>query len=121
VPGSDWKSWRLRHQLQVLERGGARRVRLTMSNRWLWIVLARLWTGWRAAMVIVKPETVIAWHRRGFACVGVEEPARYRPTGCGRGCPTLIRTMVQANPRHEVGAGPSVAGRQCHQVGVQVP
>jgi hypothetical protein len=25
-----------------------------------------MWSGWRSALVIVKPETVIAWHRRGF-------------------------------------------------------
>jgi hypothetical protein len=28
--------------------------------------LSKLWNGWRSALVIVKPETVIAWHRRGF-------------------------------------------------------
>jgi len=28
--------------------------------------LSRFWTGWRSALVIVKPETVIAWHRKGF-------------------------------------------------------
>jgi putative transposase len=29
-------------------------------------VLSRLWAEWRTALRIVKPETVIAWHRRGF-------------------------------------------------------
>jgi len=28
--------------------------------------MSRLWPEWRAALVIVKPETVLAWHRRGF-------------------------------------------------------
>jgi hypothetical protein len=36
------------------------------TGGWLWVVLAHLWTGWRTALVIVKPETVIAWHRQGF-------------------------------------------------------
>ena len=53
----------LRHQLQVLQRTRPRRVRLAKTDRWLWLVLAHLWTGWRTALVIVKPETVIAWHR----------------------------------------------------------
>jgi hypothetical protein len=53
----------LRHQLQVLQRTQPRRVRLAKTDRWLWVVLAHLWTGWRTALVIVKPETVIAWHR----------------------------------------------------------
>jgi putative transposase len=56
----------LRHQLQVLERTRPRRVRLTKADRWLWIGLSRIWLGWRTALVLVKPETVIAWHRRGF-------------------------------------------------------
>lgn len=29
-------------------------------------LLSRLWDGWRSALLIVRPETVIAWHRRGF-------------------------------------------------------
>src|SRR5580704_16561527 len=36
------------------------------ADRCLWVVLSRVLTGWRATLVIVKPETVIAWHRRGF-------------------------------------------------------
>src|SRR5580765_2223730 len=56
----------LRHQLQVLERSRPRRVRLTHADRLLWIWMSRVWHGGRTAVVIVKPETVIAWHRRGF-------------------------------------------------------
>jgi hypothetical protein len=64
----------LRHQLHVLKRSRARRVRVTNSDRLLWIWLSRVWQGWRAAIVIVAPETVIAWHRRGFRlfCVPVQ-------------------------------------------------
>src|SRR3954447_18643507 len=56
----------LRHQLQVLQRSRPRRLRLARADRWLWVWLSRVWHEWRAALVIVKPETVIAWHRRGF-------------------------------------------------------
>ena len=56
----------LRHQLQVLQRSRPRRLRLVKADRWLWAWLSRSWTGWRAALVIVKPETVIGWHRQGF-------------------------------------------------------
>jgi hypothetical protein len=56
----------LRHQLQVLQRARPSRVRLGRTDRWLWVWLSRTWTDWRTALVIVKPETVIAWHRRGF-------------------------------------------------------
>src|SRR5215469_2935011 len=54
----------LRHQLLVLQRSArAHKVRLTASDR-VW--LSRLWREWRSALLIVKPETVIAWRRRGF-------------------------------------------------------
>ena len=56
----------LHHQLQVLERSRPRRPRLAKADRWLWVWLSRSWTGWRTALVIVKPETVIARHRQGF-------------------------------------------------------
>jgi len=55
----------LRHQLAVLERR-KKRVRLKAADRLLWVILARFWKQWRSALVIVKPETVIAWHRKGF-------------------------------------------------------
>ena len=55
----------LRHQLAVQQRQ-KKRVRLAALDRFLWVVLSRLWTQWRSALVIVKPETVIAWHRKGF-------------------------------------------------------
>jgi len=64
----------LRHQLQVLQRTRLRLVRLATADRCLWVVLSRLWTEWRTAPVIVKPETVIAWHRRGFTRANPKRP-----------------------------------------------
>jgi putative transposase len=56
----------LRHQLQVLQRSQPRRLRLGHADRRLWAWLSDRWRGWRTALVIVKPETVVAWHRQGF-------------------------------------------------------
>jgi putative transposase len=56
----------LRHQLQVLQRSRPRRLRLARADRWLWAWLSRAWGDWRTAVVIVKAETVVAWHRQGF-------------------------------------------------------
>jgi hypothetical protein len=57
----------LHHQLLVLQRGkGSRKLRLSVADRLLWTWLSQLWSGWRSVLVMVKPETVIAWHRRGF-------------------------------------------------------
>ena len=47
-------------QLQVLQRTRPRGLRLAKADRWLWALLSRRWAGWRTALVIVKPETVIA-------------------------------------------------------------
>ena len=40
-----------------------------MADRLFWVVLSRLWSGWREILVIVKPETVIGWHRKGAVTV----------------------------------------------------
>jgi len=55
----------LRHQVSVLKRKNAR-PRLGRWDRVLWVFLRRVWSGWAAVLVIVKPETVVRWHRAGF-------------------------------------------------------
>src|SRR6266851_8803308 len=57
----------LRHQIAVLQRSSPRRLRLKQPDRLLWILLSRLWPGWRRCVYIVKPDTVIRWHRTAFA------------------------------------------------------
>src|SRR5208337_22417 len=57
----------LRHQLLVLKRQCAgRRVHFQTSDRVLWSWLSRLWLGWRQGLLLVRPETVVRWHRQGF-------------------------------------------------------
>jgi len=56
----------LRHQIGVLQRSAKKRPKLTAVDRFLWAWLCRAWRDWRSALVIVNPETVIAWHRKGF-------------------------------------------------------
>jgi hypothetical protein len=55
----------LRHQLGVLRRS-VKRPKLTSADRLLWTWLCEAWSDWQSALVIVKPETVIGWHRQGF-------------------------------------------------------
>jgi putative transposase len=90
----------LRHQLQMLQRARPARVRLGKMDRWLWVLLSRIWTDWRTAVVIIKPETVIAWHRRGFRLWWAWKSRRCmgRPT-VPADVRSLIRTMAGANPR----------------------
>ena len=57
----------LRHQLIVLQRTQKKtRLILRPADRWLWVWLSRLWSGWRSALIMVKPATVVAWHHQGF-------------------------------------------------------
>lgn len=91
----------LRHQLVVLQRKSpGRRVQLRPRDRILWAWLSRLWTGWRSALLIVKPETVIAWHRRGFKLYWAwrSRHPNGRPAVSVE-IRDLIRRMSLANPR----------------------
>ena len=57
----------LRHQLAVLKgRLGKRQIRLSWWDRMFWVFLSRYWFGWRSALVVVRPEAVLRWHREGF-------------------------------------------------------
>lgn len=42
------------------------RPRLAGHDRLFWVALRSFWAGWRQALVIVQPDTVIRWHRAGF-------------------------------------------------------
>jgi putative transposase len=55
----------LRQQLAVYQRTH-KRVKLQTEDRLFWVALRRLWPGWTRPLIVVKPATVIAWHRRGF-------------------------------------------------------
>ncbi len=60
----------LRHQLAVLQRQTKKRPSLLATDRLLWVMLSRLWKQWRSVLMIVKPATVIGWHRKGFRLYG---------------------------------------------------
>jgi putative transposase len=89
----------LRHQLDVLQRS-EKRPKLTAADRFLWGRLSRFWTEWRSALVIVKPETVIRWHRKGFRVVWTWKVRRGQPgrPPVSREIRKLIRQMSRENP-----------------------
>jgi hypothetical protein len=55
----------LRQQLAIMKRT-CKRPQLQPKDRLFWALLSRLWCRWREVLVIVKPETVVRWHRQGF-------------------------------------------------------
>gem|GEM_PF-3513325 len=60
----------LRQQLAILQRS-VKRSRLTDLDRGFWVLLRRVWTDWNNVLVIVKPETVVRWHRAGSDAIGL--------------------------------------------------
>ncbi len=88
----------LRQQLIVLQRS-VKRPHLCKRDR-IWLSwLSKLWPGWRSALLIVQPETVVRWHRQGFKLYwrwrSRKKPGR--PT-VDRKIRDLIRRMSRENP-----------------------
>ena len=88
----------LRQQLAVLQRS-VKRPRLSNVDRGFWVLLRRFWTDWARALIIVKPETFVRWHRSGFKRYWTWKSRRRRP-GRPSVAPEvreLIRNMSRAN------------------------
>src|SRR6202049_309452 len=56
----------LRHQLIVLRRKVGGRPQLTNGDRWFFIQLYRWFPSILEALTIIRPETLVRWHRVGF-------------------------------------------------------
>jgi putative transposase len=81
----------LNHQLVVLRRT-VQRPHIHNDDRLFWIVVSRIWKGWRQALIFVQPETVIKWHRQGFRMYW-----RWKSRGSNVGRPKLdkeIRDLI---------------------------
>jgi hypothetical protein len=88
----------LQHQLAVLRRQRPGRPQLSSLDRLLWVWLYRIWPQVIDAMILVKPATVVQWHRKGFR---LHWRWRSRRTGrpkAGTEIRALIRRMSRANP-----------------------
>lgn len=55
----------LRQQLAILKQQ-RKRAALRPGDRLFWVLLSRIWSGWKSALIVVKPDTVVRWHRAGF-------------------------------------------------------
>ncbi len=56
----------LRQQLMAMTRATRRR-HLQGRDRLFWSALQRIWKNWRSAVVLVRPDTVVRWHRDWLA------------------------------------------------------
>ncbi|MDA2925840.1 hypothetical protein MYX78_01175 [Acidobacteria bacterium AH-259-G07] len=87
----------LRQQLAVLQRN-SKRPGLAKADRAFWVLLSRTWEGWAGTLTLVKPETVIRWHRKGFKLYWTRKSrtCRGRPAVPPE-VQTLIRQISKAN------------------------
>jgi hypothetical protein len=87
----------LRQQLAVVSRT-AKRPRLRQRDRIFWVWISRLWRGWRSALVVVQPDTVVRWHRRGFRLYWRWKSRHHGRPKIEPVIRNLIRRMSRENP-----------------------
>jgi hypothetical protein len=88
-----------RQQLALLRRR-SKRPQFGRLDRLLWVWLSNQWAGWRDALHLVRPETVIRWHRQGFRAFWTWKSRRGRAgrPRVGSELADLVCTMALANP-----------------------
>src|SRR5437660_3884751 len=89
----------LRHQLAVYTKL-VNRPKLPGTHRLFWAALSRVWAGWRQALLIVSPNTVLRWQRRRFReyWAGLSSRAVAGRPRVSRQIRALVVRMAQANP-----------------------
>jgi|SoiMetStandDraft_2_1073263.scaffolds.fasta_scaffold79098_1 transposase InsO family protein len=89
----------LRQQIVVLRRGKAGRLPFSAVDRALLGWVCHLFPKARGALAIVRPDTVVRWHRAGFRCYWRFKSRRRRGhPGVPAEIQQLIREMSIANP-----------------------
>lgn len=88
----------LRQQLAVMKFQQPR-PKLSMGDRRFWLFLSRYWSDWRQTLIVVQPDTVVRWHRKGFKHYWTWKSRRNRGRPIiDREIRVLISRMSQANP-----------------------
>jgi hypothetical protein len=88
----------LRHQVSVMRRQRPGQLRLLSADRLLWVWLYRVWPQVLNAVVLVKPATVVQWHRKGFRLHWQWRSRRLGRPKMSTEIRDLIRRMSRANP-----------------------
>jgi hypothetical protein len=102
----------LRHQLIIWHRQMHGRVRLRNNDRWFFIQLYRWFPSILRVLTIIRPETLVRWHRVGFRCY-------WRWKSCPRGGRPQIDTELRALIRRMSIDMRSAPNRSCMQTGQQ--
>ncbi len=89
----------LRQQLAIMKQH-VKRPKIKIRDRIFWVFLSRVWKDWKSVLIVVKPETVIRWHRKGFKLFWTFKSRKHR-VGRPSIAPEirkLIQDMAMANP-----------------------
>jgi putative transposase len=107
----------LRQQLNALRRSVSH-PQLRKRDRLFWIVVAQTWRNWRAALVLVQPDTVVRWHREWLRRRWTRRSTQSRAgrPSIDAAIRTLVSKMAAANP---LWGAPRIHG-ELNKVGVAV-
>src|SRR5882762_9278212 len=123
----------LRHQVTVMRRRHPGRLRLFSTDRLLWVWLYRIWPQVLNAMVLVKPATVVQWHRKGFRLYWRWRSRRPGRPKMSSEIRDLIRQLSHTNPlwaaprihgellKLGIEVSQATHGREIHAVAAQTP
>ncbi len=107
----------LRHQLSCLMHRG-HRPRLRPVDRFFWVLLSRFWSRWRESLAVVKPATVLAWHRKGFKLFW---RWKSRKRGLGRPrIPIEVRRLIIQMAEMNVGWGAPRVHGELLKLGIEI-
>jgi hypothetical protein len=82
----------LRQQLVVLRRH--REPRLSLLDKLFWVAGRQVWSDWKQSLLLIRPETVVQWHRSGFQLYGRVLSRTWRPRGGRRQISKEIRDLI---------------------------
>jgi putative transposase len=107
----------LRQQLSCLIHRGPR-PKLRPVDRVFWVLLSRFWDGWRESLAVVKPATVLAWHRKGFKFLW-----RWKSRNRGPGRPRIsgeVRKLIVEMAEMNAGWGAPRIHGELIKLGIEV-
>ena len=87
----------LRQQLAVMKKS-VRRPKIRRRDRFFWVILSRLWHGWEDALILVQPENVIRWHRKGFKLYWKFKSQKIGRPSANIKIQKIVKKMIKENP-----------------------
>ena len=91
------ENFALRQQLAIMKQS-VRRPKIRKRDRLFWVILSRLWNGWKNVLIVVQPETVIRWHRKGFKLYWKSKSQKAGRPPTDIKVQRIVKKMIKENP-----------------------